>query len=189
MKKNYILLGPPGAGKGTQGPALSQKAGIPHISTGDMLRQAMKDGSELGKKVKLIVDSGQLVSDDLMISLIAERLSKEDCQKGFILDGFPRTILQAESLDSMLSSKGESLTHAILFDIKMETLMSRLEARRKAENRVDDSIETQKERLRVYELNTAPLISFYENSGRLLKVDSEGTIDQVTKNLFDGVGL
>lgn len=189
MKRNYILLGPPGAGKGTQGPVLAQKTKLPHISTGDMLRQSMREGTELGKKVKQIVDSGQLVSDDLMVSIISERLLKEDCASGFILDGFPRTIPQAESLAAMLKDKGEKLSGAILFDIKMETLLSRLRARRQAENRVDDSIETQKERLRVYEINTAPLIKFYQANGQLIKVDSEGDIDQVTKNMYDCLGL
>ena len=189
MKKNYILLGPPGAGKGTQGPILSKKSELPHISTGDMLRSAMKAGTELGNKVKAIVDAGHLVSDEMMISIIEERINKDDCVKGFILDGFPRTIPQAESLNQMLERKSEILTHAILFDIKQETLMSRLEGRRKAENRVDDSIDTQKERLRVYDINTAPLIKFYEENKKLLKIDSEGSVEEVTANLFKGLGI
>ena len=153
-KKNYILLGPPGAGKGTQAKIFSSKVGLPHISTGDMLRESMKAGTEIGNCVKAIVDSGQLVSDELMVKIIEDRLSKIDCQKGFILDGFPRTIPQAENLDSLLKTKGETLTAAVLFDIKMTTLLSRLEARRQTESRVDDSTETQRERLKVYEAST-----------------------------------
>jgi adenylate kinase len=188
-KKNFILLGPPGAGKGTQAKILSQKISLPHISTGDMLRQSMEAGTELGKKVKLIVDNGQLVSDELMVGIIEDRLSKNDCNEGFILDGFPRTIPQALSLNDLLLRKSEKLTSAILFDIKMETLLSRLDARRIKESRVDDNLDTQKERLKVYDESTAPLIKFFEERNELLRIDSEGTVEQVTFNLLSKLGL
>ncbi len=187
-KSNYILLGPPGAGKGTQGPLLAKHAEIPHISTGDMLRDAMRAGSELGKQVKEVVDSGQLVSDELMVGLIESRINQADCEKGFILDGFPRTIPQAKSLDALLAKSNEGVTHAILFDIELETLLARLEKRRVKEGRVDDSIDTQKERLKVYKTNTAPLIEYYKNNGKLLPIESEGTVEEVTANLLEGLG-
>ena len=188
-KKNFILLGPPGAGKGTQAKILSDKASLPHISTGDMLRESMKAGTELGNQVKQIVDSGQLVSDELMVGIIEDRISKPDCAAGFILDGFPRTIPQAKALELLLKKNNESLTAAILFDIKMETLLARLESRRLSESRVDDNHETQKERLRVYNINTAPLIEYFSDRNELLRVDSEGSVDQVTSNLINAIGL
>lgn len=184
MKQIYVFLGPPGAGKGTQAKLFCEAYSLPHISTGDMLRAAMKAGTELGSKVKSVVDSGMLVSDDIMIELIEERISAPDCKNGFVLDGFPRTINQGLSLDKLFSERGESLTASILFEISADTLFSRLEARRSNENRADDTAETQLERLRVYEESTAPLIEYYEKKSLLKRVDANTSIEVIQKKVI-----
>lgn len=174
-----VFLGPPGAGKGTQAKTLSERAGIAHISTGDMLRKAVAEGSELGKKVKEVIDSGQLVSDDLMIELIEQRTGQADCQKGYILDGFPRTVAQAEALNGMLQKRGAAISSVVLFELSDEALQARLAHRRGAEARKDDDAETQRERLRIYTQQTAPLIEYYDNKKLLTRVDANGTVEEV----------
>lgn len=178
-----VFLGPPGAGKGTQAKFCAQKYSIAHISTGDMLRAAVTEGSALGKKVKDIMDAGQLVSDDLIVEIICARVKKEDCAAGYVLDGFPRTVPQAVALESMLVQEQDSLDKVILFTLTLDALMKRLIARRSSEARVDDSAETQQERLRVYEEQTAPLIEYYKNKSQLLEVDASGTIEDVQREL------
>jgi adenylate kinase len=179
-----VFLGPPGAGKGTQAKVLSEKRRLCHISTGDILRAAVAEGSELGQQVKGILDAGKLVSDELIIELIRERVKLPDCQAGYILDGFPRTVAQAEALDEMLARSGEKLDGVILFEITEEALKARLAHRRAAENRADDEEETQMARLRVYQEQTAPLITFYEKRGGLLKrIDATVSIEVVSARL------
>lgn len=180
-----IFLGPPGAGKGTQAKICAEKLSVAHISTGDMLRAAVSEGSELGQKVKSIMDSGQLVPDDLIVDLIRERVKKEDCASGYILDGFPRTVPQAVALDEMLSESENKIDKIILFTLSLDALMSRLSARRNAESRADDTAETQQERLRVYEQQTAPLIDYYRTSGQLVEVNASGTIEEVQAELSE----
>lgn len=185
MRRIFIFLGPPGAGKGTQAEMFGAERGLPHISTGAMLRASMDAGTALGNKVKAIVDSGSLVSDALMIDLIRDRILQSDCSNGFLLDGFPRTTPQAEALDILLNETSEKVEAAVLFNITEEVLMSRLSARRTTENRADDTTETQLKRIKVYEEQTSPLINFYKEKSLLVSIDSDGTVDEVKSRLLN----
>ena len=183
MTQRLVFLGPPGAGKGTQAKLLAAEKSLIHISTGDMLRGAVTSGSELGKQVKAVIDSGQLVSDELMISIIEDRISQDDCKSGYVLDGFPRTVLQAQALEDLLKKRGESLAHVVLFDISEDELLRRLAHRRSVEGRVDDNEATQRERLKVYAESTLPLIAFYESLGLLRRVAALSSVEEVQANL------
>lgn len=174
-----VFLGPPGVGKGTQAKLFSEARGIAHISTGDMLRAAIAAGTDLGKRVKTVMDSGQLVSDDLIIELINQRILESDCAKGYILDGFPRTITQAEALEKLLKKLNKTLDAVVYFDLPEEELLTRLAGRREQEARVDDTWEVQKERLRVYKNKTESLIDFYQKTGKLRKIESSGSVEEV----------
>lgn len=184
---NLILLGPPGAGKGTQAKRLEDKYGLKQLSTGDMLRAAVASGSELGQKAKAIMDAGNLVSDDIMIAMIAERIEQPDCAKGFILDGFPRTVPQAEGLDAMLARKGLRLDAVIEIVVDDEALLDRIRTRiaqtPESERRADDTPETLQTRLDVYYRQTAPILPYYEGRGMLKKVDGMRPIDEVTAQI------
>ena len=179
---NLILFGPPGAGKGTQAKILQQDWGLPQLSTGDMLRAAIAAGTELGKKSKLIMDRGDLVPDDVVVGIIAERLDRPDCAKGAVFDGFPRTIPQAEALDKMLLSRDSKIDAVIELKVNDEAMVGRMENRVR-ENpgtaRPDDNPETLKNRLGVYRKNTAPLLDFYRRQGKLKIVDGMAPIPQV----------
>lgn len=183
-----IFLGPPGAGKGTQAKLLSTRAGIAHISTGDMLRKAVAEGTELGKKVKAIIDSGQLVPDDLMVSLIEERVRADDCRNGYILDGFPRTVPQARALAKMLEARGEKIDRVVLFDLTEAALEARLSHRRGAEARADDDAATQKQRLRIYQEQTTPLIEHYAAASALDRIDANGSVEEVEERVRSLLG-
>ena len=187
MMLRMIFLGAPGAGKGTQAQIFAADKGVAHISTGAMLRDAVSQGTALGQKVKPIMESGDLVPDDLMVALIAERIDQADCAQGYILDGFPRTVVQAEALDKMLKTRGEALTHVVLFDVTEEAVLKRLEGRRSAEARVDDNAEVQMERLRVYKQKTAPLIDYFQKSAQLINVNGDADIDEVQRRLIAAV--
>jgi adenylate kinase len=201
-----VFLGPPGAGKGTQARALSADWGVPHIATGDMLREALAAGTPLGQDAKRYMDQGILVPDDVIVALIGDRLGKPDAKRGFILDGFPRTMGQAEALQALLDDLGEPLDRVVFFDVSEAELLRRLTGRRVCRNcgatyhvvsapparagvcdrcggelyqRPDDSEATVRNRLRVYETQTAPLLEYYRRRGLLSTVRGEGSIETI----------
>jgi adenylate kinase len=177
-----ILLGPPGAGKGTQAKILLEAYGIPQLSTGDILRAAIADKTPLGLEAKAIVDRGDLVSDAIVNGIISERLDADDCKPGFILDGFPRTIAQAEALDQMLADKGVKLDAVIEIKADTDELVRRVINRAKESGgaRADDNEEVLRKRLGVYQEQTAPLVAYYGDTGLLRTVDGMAPVDQVT---------
>ena len=176
---NILLLGPQGAGKGTQGRLIASEYAIPHVATGDMLRAAMADGSELGRQVRPIYDSGRLVPDDLMVALIRERLTGEDAREGFVLDGFPRTMAQADALEEMLREIGRDLDVVFEFQIPDEVGRERMLKRAAEEGRTDDTPEAIDERLRLYHEETKPLIEYYRTRGNLVGVHGDRPVNQV----------
>ena len=187
---NIILFGAPGAGKGTQAEKLVAKYGLVQLSTGDMLRAAISAGTDLGKRAKEIMDRGDLVSDDIIVGMIAARLDDKDCANGVILDGFPRTVAQAEALDEMLTSKGLSLDGVIEIRVDEAALFARIE-NRAAESggaRSDDNADTLRKRLAVYHENTAPLLPYYRDKGVLKSVDGMATIDEVAAQIESILG-
>ncbi|MGC9109010.1 MAG: adenylate kinase [Caldimicrobium sp.] len=208
---NIVFLGPPGAGKGTQAKILIERYGIPQISTGDMLREHRAKGTELGKKAQEYMDKGQLVPDEIILDMVKERLSQPDCQKGFILDGFPRTVAQAEALDKLLEEMGKKLDFALALIVPDELLVERLTGRRtckscgmmyhikykppKVDNkcdvcggelyqRPDDNEETVRNRLKVYHESTAPLIEYYRKKGILREIDGSKSIEEITQQII-----
>lgn len=186
---NLILLGPPGAGKGTQAKKLEEKFGLKQLSTGDMLRAERAAGTDLGKKVQAIMDRGDLVPDQIVIDMIAGRMSQSDCARGVIFDGFPRTVAQAEALDQMLAEKGHKLAAVIELVVDENGLVDRLNKRvaeMKAAGqipRADDTEETLRNRLAEYRAKTAPIIPYYEKTGLLKKIDGMRAIDVVEKDI------
>ncbi|MHA1537791.1 MAG: adenylate kinase [Alphaproteobacteria bacterium] len=182
---NIIILGPPGSGKGTQAKRLQERYGAMQLSTGDMLRAAVKAGSELGRKAEKIMSAGELVPDALIVSMIAERIDQPDCRQGIILDGFPRTVKQAQALDEMLAEKQLTLDCVIELSVDEAALFARIEGRAaEAEAiRPDDNPETLKKRLDVYRGQTAPILPYYADSKRLKTVDGMKDIDEVTNQL------
>lgn len=182
---NIILFGPPGAGKGTQAELLVQSRGMVQLSTGDMLRAAIAAGTELGLQAKEIMDAGKLVSDDIMIGMIAERMEADDCKNGVILDGFPRTVAQAQALDAMFADKGISLDSVIEIRVDENALFARIE-KRAAETsgaRSDDNAEVLAARLKVYHDNTAPVLPYYEDKGQLVTIDGMQPVEEVNKQI------
>ena len=182
-----VLLGPPGAGKGTQGKRLAAEMGWPLISTGDILRQAVADKTPLGMQAQRQMDQGLLVGDDVMIGLVHDRLAQPDAESGYILDGFPRTVPQASALDAMLEEDGLKLDGVVMLDVPEEEIVKRLEARRTKESRADDTAATVHKRLEVYREQTAPLVDFYRGSGRLIEVRGVGSIDDIYESLRSAV--
>ena len=205
-----ILMGPPGAGKGTQAAELIKKFSIPQISTGDMFRAAVKEGTQLGKKAAECMSSGALVPDEVTIGIVKERLSKEDCAKGFILDGFPRTVEQADALEKILSDLNKKLDKVLNIHVPAEDLIERAVGRRICKNcgatyhvkfnpskvekicdkcggelyqRADDNEETMKNRLSVYDASTRPLIEYYKKAGKYTEIDGRQPIGKVTEDL------
>ena len=176
---NLILLGPPGAGKGTQGHRLSERYNIPEISTGDILRSAVHKGTPLGREAKSYMDRGALVPDEIMIGIIRERLAQDDTACGFILDGFPRTVAQAEALAQLSEEQQRPIEHVLSIEVPQEELLQRLAGRRQVEGRQDDTAEAIRHRLEVYERETAPLIDYYRRQGLLRCVVGVGTIDEI----------
>ena len=181
---NLVLFGPPGSGKGTQARILQDRRGLPQLSPGDMLRAAIAAGSELGKKCKAIMDSGDLVPDEVVVGIIAERYDQPDCAKGAVFDGFPRTIAQAVALDAMLKGRGRKIDLVIELKVDDAVLIGRVEQRIKESGgvaRADDTPETLRNRLAVYYRNTAPLIEYYKKQGKLVTVDGMARIEEVTE--------
>ena len=176
-----ILLGPPGAGKGTQAKLLVERHGIVQLSTGDMLRAAAAAGTPVGLRAKAIMDRGELVPDEVMVEIIAERIARPDCAKGFILDGFPRTIAQAEALEELLETRGIRLDAVVEIAVDEQMLFDRIEGRARETGgaRADDNAETLRKRLSVYRAQTAPLVDFYRRKGRLRTVDGMKTVEEV----------
>lgn len=204
-----ILVGPPGAGKGTQAKRLVDTLGIPHISTGDMLREARAAGTELGEKAGELMDQGALVPDDLVIGLVDERIAQPDAEKGFMLDGFPRTRPQAEALDAALVKSGNELDAVIQIDVADDVIERRITGRRsdphtgdiyhvemnpppeglEVVQRSDDTSDAVKSRLEKYHRDTAPIIPFYQEKGLLKKVNGLQAPDQVTKDILAALGM
>ena len=207
-----IMLGAPGAGKGTQADVIADKYHIPHISTGDIFRANIKNGTELGKKAKAYMDKGELVPDELTVELLLDRVKNDDCKDGYVLDGFPRTIPQAEVLDNELSKLGEKVDFAVNVDVPDENIIERMSGRRSCPTcgaiyhviyikpekegvcdkcsanliqRDDDKEETVRNRLKVYHDQTAPLIEFYDKKGVLRNVDGTRNMEQVTKQILE----
>ncbi len=213
---NIVLLGPPGAGKGTQAKRIEKALGIVQLSTGDMLRAAVAAGTEVGRKAKAVMEAGKLVSDDILIGMIAERIGEPDCKNGFILDGFPRTVAQAEALDTMLKARGYRLDHCIEMRVDDAALVARISGRYSCKNcgavyhdetrptrvagtcdscgskdlvrRPDDKAETVAARLKAYHEQTAPIIPYYREHGALRSVDGMADMDAVTGELSKLLG-
>ena len=210
-----VLLGPPGAGKGTQAVRLVEKYEIPHISTGDIFRKNIKEGTELGKKAQEYMNAGALVPDELVVDLVKDRLQQDDCKNGFLLDGFPRTIFQAEKLDEFLSESNLKMDIVINLKVEKEALIKRLTGRRVCKDcgasyhivnippkkecvcdicggeliqRKDDNIETVENRINVYEEQTAPIIGYYKEAGSLVDFDGEASLDEVFDAIVQAIG-
>ena len=210
-----IMMGAPGAGKGTQAAKIAKKYGIPQISTGDMFRSAVKEGTELGKKAQEYMSAGKLVPDEVTIGIVRERLGKSDCEQGFILDGFPRTVEQADALKNILMDLGKGISAVINIDVPLSDLIERGVGRRICKNcgatyhikfhaptkenvcdscggelyqRADDTAETMTKRLSVYESSTRPLIDYYKNAGVYVEIDGRQSIDKVTEALEKAIG-
>ena len=212
---NVILLGPPGAGKGTQATTIVKEYQIPHISTGDIFRENIKNGTELGKKAQEYMNQGELVPDDLVIEIATDRLAREDCHQGFLLDGFPRTVHQAEELDGFLEGRGDKVHHVLNISVAKEELIRRLIGRRVCKNcgatyhietmkpkvegvcdvcggelvqRADDNRETVENRIDVYEQQTMPLIDYYEKAGVLAHIDGSLGLENVFTKIREVLG-
>jgi len=207
---NLILLGPPGCGKGTQSAALIDKLGIPQISTGDTIRAAIRERTEIGRQAESYANVGKLVPDKLIIGMVKDRLAQPDCANGFLLDGFPRTVGQAEALDGMLTEMGRSMDHVLLLEVDDQVLLERITGRRSdpetgrvyhiafdpppadvAERliqRKDDTAEVLEERRRGYHSQTAPLVPFYEAKSLLRRVDGVGSKDDIRGRIFTAIG-
>jgi adenylate kinase len=178
-----VFLGPPGSGKGTQAKQLAQRLGVPAISTGDMLREAVRQETPLGRRAKAVMVAGELVPDEVMIGLIRERIAAPDARQGFLLDGFPRTAEQARALERLLEGNGAALDAVINLSAPEEVLVERLLLRASSEGRSDDGPETVRERLRVYRAKTEPLVSYYRTRGLATDVDGVGEIAEVARRI------
>lgn len=183
-----VLLGAPGSGKGTQAARLKQALGVVHISTGDLLRAAVAAGTPLGLQAKAVMERGELVSDDIVLGMLEDRLNAGDTGKGFILDGYPRNSAQARALDALLQRLGRPIDQAVLLDVDVELLIERIAGRAQAEGRSDDTPETVRNRLRVYTEQTAPVIDFYAQAGKLVRVDGVGAMDAITERVLAALG-
>ena len=176
---NLLLLGPQGSGKGTQAARIAAEYGIPHVATGDMFRAAMDAGTELGRRIRPLYEAGELIPDGVTIELIEERLAEDDARDGFVLDGFPRNLAQAQALDAMLSAIGRDLDAILFFDVPESVVRERIAGRARAEHRTDDTPEALARRLAIYQEQTVPVVEHYRASGKLVPLHADRTIDEV----------
>ncbi len=183
-----LILGAPGSGKGTQGQILAERLGLPKITTGDLLRKAMQDGTPLGVEARKYYDEGKLVPDSIILNMIKDELVRPEAKDGAILDGFPRTAAQAELVDRTLGERGQRLNHILLLDVTEEELVRRLRARARVEGRTDDSPEAVATRLQVYQRDTAPLIAHYAQRGIVHRVPGTGTVDEIAGEIKRIIG-
>jgi adenylate kinase len=174
-----VLLGAPGSGKGTQATTLKASLGVPHVSTGDLLRAAVKAETPLGLKAKAVMESGRLVSDEIVLGMLEERLAQPDAEAGFVLDGYPRNVAQCAALETLLDRIGQPLDVAVKLDVPNELIVERIAGRAAAEGRKDDSPETVRERLRIYAEQTEPVAGYFASKGKLVTVDGVGELDVV----------
>ena len=182
-----LLLGAPGSGKGTQAARLKDSLGVPHISTGDLLRAEVAAGSKLGLEAKEVMARGELVSDAILLGMLEDRISRADTAEGFILDGYPRNLAQADALDKLLARIGQPMDFAVQLEVPAELLVERIAGRAKAEGRADDNPESVRMRLQVYESQTAPVIGFYRQHGQLTVVDGVGELDEVFTRIIEAI--
>ncbi|HEX2154136.1 MAG TPA: adenylate kinase [Acidimicrobiia bacterium] len=176
-----LFIGPPGAGKGTQADLVSERLGIPHVSTGDMFRHHVGEGTEIGKRVKAILDSGDYVPDSITVEMLEDRMADEDARRGFILDGFPRTLPQVEALDELIGRDG--LDRVVVFDVNEDELTERILAR----GRSDDTEEAVRNRFKIYQEQTAPLIDLYRSRGVVVEIDGMGEVEEVTDRILSAL--
>jgi adenylate kinase len=181
---HIILFGPPGVGKGTQAKILSERFHIPHISTGDMLREEIKLQTDLGIKAKVLMDAGNLVPDNIMVGMIRSVLQSKKCANGIILDGFPRTVEQAEALELMMEELHITLKRVLSIEVTEEHIMERLMKRSETEHRADDTAETIAKRITIYKKSTAPVKDYFESRGLLVTVNGEGAVEEVSKRML-----
>jgi adenylate kinase len=186
---NLLVIGPQGSGKGTQAARLSDAHGIPHVSTGEMFRAAIAAGTELGRRVEPILAAGQLVPDDLTVDVIRERLAEPDAERGFVLDGFPRNLAQAEALDAMLADIGRGLDAVLFFDLAEEIAVERLRVRAREEGREDDTPEGIARRLAIYHEQTEPVVERYRATGKLVPLHADRSIEQVADEIEQALEL
>ena len=182
-----VLLGAPGSGKGTQAARLKSELKLAHISTGDLLRAQVAAGTPLGLKAKAVMESGHLVSDEIVLGMLEERLGEADARAGFILDGYPRNLAQADALDALLGRLKAPFDYAVQLDVPTELLVERIAGRAKAEGRADDSPEAVRKRLEVYTASTAPVIDYYRQHGQLTVVDGVGSLDAVFTRILEAI--
>lgn len=182
-----VLLGAPGSGKGTQAARLKEHLQVPHISTGDLLRAEVAAGSDLGRAAREVMARGELVSDAILLGMLEARFSRDDTRDGFILDGYPRNLAQADALDALLERTGQQFDHAVQLEVPSDLLVERIAGRAAAEGRADDNPDAVRKRLDVYERQTAPVVEFYRTHGQLKVVDGVGTLDEVFHRIIEAI--
>ena len=183
-----VLLGAPGSGKGTQAARLREHLQVPHVSTGELLRAAVAAGTPLGLQARAVMESGGLVSDDIVLGMLEERLLRDDTGNGFILDGYPRNLAQARALDALLAKIGQPMDIAVQLDVSQDLLVGRLSGRASVEGRADDSPDAVRNRLRIYDELTAPVVDYYRNTGKLACLDGVGDVDAVFTRILEAIG-
>jgi len=183
-----LLLGPPGAGKGTQGLLLAERLGVPKFATGDLLRDAVARGTPLGRRAKAVMESGALVSDDIILGIVREELAGPDAARGVVLDGVVRTVPQAEGLDALLAVRGRRLDHVFFLDVSDQEILERLAKRRGVEGRADDAPEAIRRRLQAYREQTAPVLAWYEARNGLKRIEGRGTVAEIGERIAAALG-